>query len=135
MCERLRAGSEVGAVLDTSHEPHPWLLDVGEVVVGVVGEVIGLGIECVVGCLPLEFEVECAESAKGLALVRFYVVELAFTVLEGEVPLCGELSVEAVAQGGDELVAQEGQVGGVVSRLFFIDAVLVIVAVAEGEVL
>lgn len=101
-------GSEVEAVLGTSHEPHTWLLDVCEVVVGVVGEVIGLGVECVVGCLPLEFEVECAESAKGLVLVRFYIIKFAFAVFEGEIPLCGELLADVVAQGGDELVAQEG---------------------------
>ena len=100
---------EIEVTLGSCHEPYAGLLDVGKVVVCMAGEVVGLRIQRVVGCLPLHFEVERSVGSIGLALVCLDVLEFAITVLEGEVRLCGDLLADAMAQGTDKLVTQEGQ--------------------------
>ena len=73
--------------LHARHEPDAGLLNVGEIVVFVVGQVVGLSVEGVVWLLPLELEVERGKGAETLGLSRLGIVELPFPILEREVPL------------------------------------------------
>ena len=60
------------------HQPKAWLLDIGKVIVGVVGDVVSLHVERVVGGDPLHLKVKVAVGAETLALTCLGVVELTF---------------------------------------------------------
>ena len=100
--------------LHATHDPEAGLEDVGMVVVGVVRQVVGLDVEGRVGEGPLDFEVERGGGAEGLGLAGLGVVEGTGTVLEGEIPLGGEVWEDAVVERGDKFVAEEGHAGNVV---------------------
>ena len=74
--------------LYSSHYPQSGLPDVGKVIIWMICQVVGLGIEGIVSGCPLEFQVEVAECAVGVSLACLGMVELTFAVFEGEVPLC-----------------------------------------------
>ena len=122
-------------VLESSHEPHAWLFHIGEVVVFVVGQVVGLHVECIAGMGPLQFDVERPVGAEGLLFPCLGIVEASRAVLEGEVPLRRESADDAMMERGDQLMSQEGHARGVVGVGFRVDAVFIVVAVAEGETL
>ena len=94
--------------LDSSHEPCTRLLHVGEVVIGVVGEIVGLEIDAVAGMRPLDFHVEGGVGAVGLSLTCLGIVELAFTVFEGDIPLRRESADDAMMERSDKFVVEEG---------------------------
>lgn len=94
--------------LDSCHQPHTWLFDVGKVVVAVGCEIVCLYIERIMMFSPLNLQIECTIGAITLVFFRLGIVELPFTIFEGEVPLCREFADNTVIERGDKFVAEEG---------------------------